>query len=76
MALYQTTEDGTTVPNRMTLNAANTTFKVPVDIAGGGTGASNPADARENLEITPANIGALPVAGGSMTGVLTLGSIS
>ena len=28
----------------------------------GGTGATTPADARENLEITPANIGAAPIS--------------
>lgn len=72
--LYQTTESGITVPNRMVLDTDNTSFKVPVDILGGGTGANNAADARANLEITPANIGALATTGGKMTGTLTVGS--
>lgn len=32
----------------------------------GGTGASNPADARANLDITPMNIGAVPLQGESI----------
>lgn len=36
----------------------------------GGTGATTAADARAGLGITPANIGALPTAGGTMTGTI------
>lgn len=41
-----------------------------VKISAGGTGASNASDARANLEITPENIGALPLTGGTLTGPL------
>ena len=39
-----------------------------IPVSSGGTGAANAAEARANLGITPANIGALPLAGGTMTG--------
>ena len=39
-----------------------------IHVSSGGTGAANAAEARANLGITPANIGALPLAGGTMTG--------
>ena len=42
-----------------TLNAENITGQVA--LIHGGTGADNAADARKNLEITPANIGAAPM---------------
>lgn len=44
---------------------------VPVDK--GGTGATEAAGARENLGITPANIGALPTSGGTMGGDIEFG---
>lgn len=76
IAVYQTTEEGSAVVNRLILNDDSTSFKQPVDIAGGGTGANNAADARANLNITPENIGALATTGGKMTGRLTAGSIT
>jgi len=45
--------NGTTRISRLYLN-------IPLDVASGGTGATNAAGARANLEITPANIGAKP----------------
>lgn len=42
----------------------------------GGTGATTPAAARTNLEITPANIGALPISGGTMTGSINFSDSS
>lgn len=68
-------KDGT-MANRMVLGEARTTFKVPVSVDGGGTGASTPANARANLGITPGNIGALPTAGGTMAGNLNMGTTS
>lgn len=41
-------------------------------IENGGTNANNAADARTNLDITPANIGALALTGGTLTGGITL----
>lgn len=66
-------KNGATV-NRMVLTENSTTFGKPVDIAGGGHGGTTAAEARANLDITPANIGALPMAGGTMSGNLTVGN--
>lgn len=43
-----------------------------VPVTKGGTGATTAAAARTALGITPENIGALPVSGGSVTGPLTI----
>lgn len=48
------------------------TSKNAVTVAQGGTGATTAAAARTNLGITPANIGALPSSGGTLTGNLTI----
>jgi hypothetical protein len=48
--------------NRMRLSSTETSFMKPVNIAGGGTGATTAKQARENLGITPANIGAATTA--------------
>lgn len=39
-----------------------------IPIVRGGTGGSTPAAARQNLGITPQNIGAMPTTGGAFTG--------
>lgn len=48
------------------------TQAIPLEVQYGGTGASNPADARKKLGITPENIGAIPRSGGTMTGALEM----
>lgn len=49
---------------------SQTLEKIPV--ANGGTGATTASEARTNLGITPANIGALPTSGGTISGNLTV----
>ena len=48
------------------------TSKEPVTVPQGGTNATTAAQARANLEITPANIGAVAKTGDTMTGTLTI----
>lgn len=64
-------KNGSTL-NQMDLWSSYTSFKQPVNIASGGTGATSAAGARTNLGITCANLGALPLSGGTMTGTITL----
>lgn len=42
-----------------------------IPVENGGTAATTAVNARKNLGITPANIGALPTSGGTLTGNLT-----
>lgn len=58
---------GGTVENYMELQPDETAFKRAVNIASGGTGATNAADAL-------ANLGGLSKAGGTMTGAINMGS--
>ena len=58
---------GGTVENYLELQPDETAFKRAVNIASGGTGATNAADAL-------ANLGGLSKAGGTMTGAINMGS--
>lgn len=71
------TKDGTTI-NYLSLEEDRTLLNKPLAISGGGTGANTAAAARENLGITPANIGAATsghghaLTGSEITGVLSV----
>lgn len=47
-----------------------------ISIEKGGTNATTAAEARTNLEITPANIGALALTGGTLTGNLVIKGVT
>lgn len=49
------------------VQAIKQVFLAVVPVSRGGTGAADAAGARQNLGITPQNIGALPTSGGTMT---------
>lgn len=77
--------DGKDYTVRLTAGASNITLSKPLDVAGGGTGATSASAARAALGITPANIGAaasshthsyLPLSGGTLTGTLTARGIT
>lgn len=60
---YTITDDGVEIPVK------------PLPIELGGTNAKTAAEARDNLGVTPSNIGAISKTGDAMTGVLTLKGI-
>lgn len=60
--------------NRIRFFTDKTTLGQPLDIGSGGFGGTTAAEARANLGITPQNIEAVPLAGGTMTGNLTVGN--
>lgn len=61
-------KDGENNTNNLSLYEEYTILGKPLTVSSGGTGASDAATARANLGITPANIGALPTTGGTVTG--------
>lgn len=64
-------EEGNDTPlNSLTLGATGSSLGKPLAIASGGHGGTTPEQARANLGITPANIGAVQKAGDTMTGTL------
>jgi len=69
--LYDNSNSSTSV-NMLSLGLEETSFKKPVNLESGGTGATTASEARTKLGITPANIGALSTSGGTITGNLTI----
>lgn len=59
---------GNNSPIYLQMHDEETTLGKPLSISSGGTGATTAAAAREKLGITPENIGALPVKGGTVSG--------
>ena len=62
--------------NGLVLYDNSTFLSKPLMVEAGGTGTSDPATARANLGITPGNIGALPITGGTVTGSLRVNTSS
>lgn len=57
--LYDNSNSSTSV-NMLSLGLEETSFKKPVNLESGGTGATTASEARTKLGITPENIGAVP----------------
>ena len=73
VSFTQSLTSGTKI-GTLTINGTGTDLYCPTGTATGvlpvdkgGTGADNAAGARQNLGITPQNIGAMPLSGGTMT---------
>ena len=68
--------DGKDYTVRLTAGASNITLSKPLDIAGGGTGATSASAARSALGITPANIGAAASSHNHSASNITSGTLS
>ena len=68
--------DGKDYAVRLTAGASNITLSKPLDVAGGGTGATSASAARTALGITPANIGAAASSHNHAASNITSGTLS
>ena len=68
--------DGKDYTVRLTAGTSNITLSKPLDIAGGGTGATSASAARTALGITPANIGAAASSHNHSASNITSGTLS
>ena len=66
-------DTGDPIVGEMHLTPFGLALNKPLGIPYGGHGGETAAEARTNLGITPANIGALPLSGGTMTGDIDMG---